>query len=189
MIYHNLRPEDCFFNNTFETTFKNLVRHRKPATWRYFQKTIDWSLAPNWLGGWMDQQFRSGQQAELGPGVPNLYYCCMPNNWHCHCHDIMSQFSKWCDNVFLSKASPKRHEGEETFGQGPHLVIWGSTHICLFWPGQCWRSGMWRWRGWCHDGDPNRAWEGRLVWSRPPEGRGLLRYVRVREIRFHYNKF
>ena len=26
------QPEDCLFNHTFETTFKNLVRHRKPVS-------------------------------------------------------------------------------------------------------------------------------------------------------------
>lgn len=25
--------QDCLFNGTFEVTFKNLVRHRKAATW------------------------------------------------------------------------------------------------------------------------------------------------------------
>ena len=27
--------EDALFSNTFETTFKNLVRHRKPVSWRH----------------------------------------------------------------------------------------------------------------------------------------------------------
>ena len=80
--------QDILFNNTFETTFKNMVRHRKAVTWFTLfksEKSNEWRLiaigskhfinqakkiTPKYgQGSWMDLQLWNREPAQSGQRV------------------------------------------------------------------------------------------------------------------------